>query len=120
RLELASNTPAEVQLLAGFLAEQEQARRKHTTTLSEAQVEELIDLLQFCDVFSLYLCSGAQERVQFPQKLGGTLFQLYREGEWCVSSPPLFASSFRLQVPAHEVTAKNELGKPVTLAWQLR
>lgn len=120
RLELASNTPAEVQLLSEFLAEQEQARRKQTLALSEAQIEELIDLLQFCDVYSLYLCSGAQERVQFPQKLGGTLFQLYREGEWCVSSPPLFASSFRLQVQAQEVTVKNELGKPATLTWQLR
>src|SRR5262249_25791111 len=120
RLELAANTPAEVQLLGEFLGEQEQSRRKRALTLSEAQVEEFIDLLQFCDVFSLYLCTGSPERVQLPQRLGGTIFHLYREGEWCVSSPPLFANSIQLQLQAWEVTPKSDKGKPAPLNLQLR
>jgi Protein of unknown function (DUF3891) len=120
RLELAPNTAAEVELVTEFLNEQEQAQRKRSLTLSDTQVEEFVDLLQFCDVFSLYLCCGAQERVQLPQKLGGTIFQLYRQGEWCVSSPPLFANSIQLQLPAWEVTAKGEKGKAAPLTFQLR
>jgi Protein of unknown function (DUF3891) len=120
RLEVATNAPADAQLLNDFLSEQEQLRQKHSLPLSAEQIEEFVDLLQFCDVFSLYLCSGAPERVQFPQKLGGTIFQLYRQGEWCVSSPPLFASSIRLQVPASEVTSKGDKGKAAPLNFQLR
>lgn len=122
RLELAPNTPKDAQLLQEFLREQEQSRQRWQSqaTVSAEQLEELIDFLQFCDVFSLYLCSGAQERVEFPQKLGGTIFQLFRQGEWCVSSPPLFESSFKLQLKAREVTQKGGKGKPADLHFHVR
>lgn len=122
RLELAPNTAKDKQLLTEFLGKQEHSRRQWQSQASASpeQVEVLIDFLQFCDVFSLYLCGGARERVEFPQKLGGTIFQLFREGEWCVSSPPLFESSFGLQVRAREVTHKGGMGKRTDLQFQLR
>ena len=122
RLELAPNTPKDKQLLTEFLSEQEHSRRQWQSqaTVSGEHLEVLIDFLQFCDVFSLYLCGGAQERVEFPQKLGGTIFQVFREGEWCVSSPPLFESSFRLQLKGWEVTSKGVKGKAAEFSFQLR
>lgn len=122
RLELAPNTPKDAQLLQEFVREQEQLRQQWQgqAKVSGEQLEVLIDFLQFCDVFSLYLCCGAQKRVEFPQKLGGTIFQLFREGEWCLSSPPLFESSFRLQVRAREVTQKGGKGGPREFNFQLR
>ena len=122
RLELAPNTPTDTKLVQEFLSEQERARSqwKTTASFSEPQLEGLIDLLQFCDVFSLYLCCGAQERVQFPQKIAGTIFQLYREADWCISSPPLFAASIQLQVKTWEVSRKGTKGDPQILDFQLR
>jgi hypothetical protein len=122
RLELAANTPNDTKLLQEFLEEQELVRGKWAATASssETRLESLIDLLQFCDVFSLYLCCGAQERVQFPQKIGGTVFQLYRQADWCVSSPPLFTTTIQLQVKTWEVTRKGIKGEPAILDFQLR
>jgi uncharacterized protein DUF3891 len=122
RLELSANTPSDAKLVQEFLGEQEQLRRRWQATASfpNEQLETLIDLLQFCDVFSLYLCSGADERVQFPQRVGGTIFQLYRQNNGCVTSPPLFATSIQLEVKTWEVTRKGTKGEPAIVDLQLR
>jgi Protein of unknown function (DUF3891) len=122
RLEHAANAPSDSKLLQAFLEEREQVRSawQATASVSQEQLESLIDLLQFCDVFSLYLCSGADERVQFPQRIGGTIFQLYRQNDWCVTSPPLFASTIQLEVKTWEVTRKGTKGESAILDFQLR
>src|SRR5215467_13529618 len=37
------------------------------------ELEQLTDLLQLCDLLSLYMCCGAQENVEFPECLGISL-----------------------------------------------
>jgi hypothetical protein len=37
---------------------------------SHAELETLTDVLQFCDLLSLYVCSGAQENAEFPEYFG--------------------------------------------------
>jgi hypothetical protein len=37
---------------------------------SAQDLEALTDLLQFCDLLSLYICSGARESVEFPECCG--------------------------------------------------
>ena len=37
---------------------------------SEEQLQVLADVLQFCDLLSLYLCCGAQQNVEFPEYFG--------------------------------------------------
>lgn len=122
RLEQGANTPTDAKLLQEFISEQEQLRGRlqATASFSQEQLESLIDVLQFCDVFSLYLCSGADERVQFPQRIGGTIFQLYRQNDWCVTSPPLFAANIQLEVKTWEVTRKETKGEPAILDFQVR
>ena len=43
---------------------------------SSGDLDLLTDVLQFCDLLSLYLCCGASEPVQFPQQFRGTTVSL--------------------------------------------
>ena len=42
------------------------AKQKHTAK----ELEALTDVLQFCDLLSLYVCCGAQQNVEFPEYFG--------------------------------------------------
>jgi hypothetical protein len=42
------------------------ARQEHT----REELEALIDVLQFCDLLSLYVCCGARQNVEFPEYFG--------------------------------------------------
>ena len=58
--------------VASFL-EQEAARQKALVAKQKHSLEELellTDVLQFCDLLSLYVCSGARESVEFPEYFG--------------------------------------------------
>jgi len=56
--------------LEAFLARE--ARRQKTLSAGQAveQLELWTDLLQFCDLLSLYICCGARESVIFPEYFG--------------------------------------------------
>jgi hypothetical protein len=62
----------------------------------------LTDVLQFCDLLSLYLCCGAPEAVEFPQRFDGTSIRLYREGGMCRLEPSLFSKGMSLGIPARQ------------------
>jgi len=42
------------------------AKQEHTPE----ELEALTDVLQFCDLLSLYVCCGAQQNVEFPEYFG--------------------------------------------------
>lgn len=66
-------------LLLDFL-ESEQARQQRLLGgYSREEFEFLTDVLQFCDVLSLYLCCGAPQDVEFPQRFGPEAIRLRRE-----------------------------------------
>lgn len=107
RLRTEADTPADVRRLSTFL---EQERRRQAALCARAphssqQLEALTDVLQFCDLLSLYLCCGARESVEFPQRLAGETFRLhYGDGAYRVEpsrkpSPP-DAPALRLTVRA--------------------
>ena len=53
--------------------DQEERRRERLSKLesrSPVEIEYWTDVLQFCDLLSLYLCCGSQESVEFPQRIG--------------------------------------------------
>ena len=60
------------QKLERFLKNEDQRQKKLAARqeLSIEQLEQLTDLLQFCDLLSLYLCCGAAENVVFPAYFG--------------------------------------------------
>ena len=60
------------QKLESFLKAEEKRQKKLASrqSLSFDKLELLTDLLQFCDLFSLYICCGAAENAVFPQFFG--------------------------------------------------
>jgi hypothetical protein len=68
-------------------------------------VRVLVDVLQFCDLLSLYLCCGADDSVEFPQRFGGNPIRLRREKELFCVEPHLFGSGVSLAVRAHRYPA---------------
>ena len=99
----ASRTsPAVAQVLTTFL-ERELDRQEELRTAqhrSQEEIQLLVDALQFCDLLSLYVCCGAGEDVQFPQKFGDQTIRLWRKGECCHLEPPLFGTGASLAVEA--------------------
>jgi hypothetical protein len=72
RVVAGGDSPAEQRNLEAFVAAEAQRQKKLASRqkLSTEELERLADLLQFCDLLSLYVCSGAQEGVVFPQYFG--------------------------------------------------
>jgi len=63
--------PEEQQVFREFL-EREEARQQRLLprcAYPPQELDRLLEVLQFCDLLSLYLCSGAQQEVEFPQRL---------------------------------------------------
>ncbi len=79
RLEWGIDGAEDRRLLLDFL-ESEQARQKRLLGgYSRKEFEFLTDVLQFCDVLSLYLCCGAVQDVEFTQRFGAKSIRLRRE-----------------------------------------
>jgi hypothetical protein len=67
------------QLVRDFL-EREQARQERLLgrcSCSAQELNALLEVLQFCDLLSLYLCSGAQNAAEFPQNLTDRPVQIW-------------------------------------------
>jgi hypothetical protein len=122
RTQMTEDSPKDKRLIDDFL-KVESARRKNVLQGQPGAaktIEELIDVLQLCDVFSLYLCCGATEPAEFPQKFAGTTFELHRYGKAYRSKPRLFREELRLKVSATEVAASRSTSRPMTLEFQLQ
>jgi len=79
RLEWRIDGAEDRKLLLDLL-EHEQARQQRLLGgYSQEEFEFLTDVLQFCDVLSLYLCCGAVQDVEFSQRFGAKPIRLRRE-----------------------------------------
>src|SRR5437868_6289274 len=82
-------------LISKFVSNEElrQKKLRPKIALSDAEIQRLVEGLRFCDLLSLYLCSGASESVEFPQKTEGKNIMLERTGnDQCSIIPFPFAS----------------------------
>ena len=109
----AANTPPEmVQVLTTFL-ERERDRQEELRAMQNHSVEEiseLVDALQFCDLLSLYVCCGAREAVEFPQKFNGQAIRLRRSHESYCLEPALFGSGASLAIEAYKFPTESSAG----------
>ncbi len=78
RLSCRKDSADDTRLLLGFLTAEDQRRRALLPACSGYDPGFLTDVLQFCDVLSLYLCCGARESVTFRQRFGGHEVRLER------------------------------------------
>jgi hypothetical protein len=95
------------QITTRFL-ERETARQKQLAAKQSHSAEELellTDVLQFCDLLSLYVCSGARENVEFPEYFGLKAL-LTAEAEGYRLEPPLIepGTEFRVAALRHPAT----------------
>ena len=102
RLHSHCDSELDTQMLRRFLDQQRQ-RQQHLLQhqpYSAEQVSQLTDVLQFCDLLSLYLCCGSAENVAFPQKFNGCSIRLFREGEMARLDPPVLGDGISLGITA--------------------
>jgi Protein of unknown function (DUF3891) len=106
-----------------FLAFEEQRQRRlmGRQSRTEGEVEYWTDVLQFCDLLSLYLCCGSEEKVEFPQRIGpkGHTIRLQVKDGVFVLTPSPFAKEVEFSVEAHPYPA-NAGESPVTIGWRVR
>ncbi len=82
---------------------------------SPAELELLADVLQFCDLLSLYVCSGARERAEFPEYFG-TKVRLSVEAETYRLEPQVIEPGTKFTVAALRHPAnKGVSGQQITL-----
>ena len=91
-------------LLKQFLSEEtaRQTRLIQQQNRSEQEIQALVDVLQFCDLLSLYVCCGSRANIEFPQRFHGKQVRLQREGELCRLEPNIFGGGMSLAVPARK------------------
>lgn len=106
--------------LARFL-ESESRRQKQLAARQEsdsAELEFLTDLLQFCDLLSLYVCSGAVEKAEFPEYFGIKV-RLTVENHAYKLDPPVIECGTKFAVAAlrHPVT-REESARALEIKFQ--
>ena len=94
----------------------EEARQKQLASnqsYSAEELEQLTDVLQFCDLLSLYICSGAPDNAEFPEYFG-VKARLTVDGESYKLEPTLIepGSAFIVAALRHPA-AKGESGKEI-------
>lgn len=95
--------------LDSFLKNEARRQKKlgGSQSLDSEQLERLTDLLQFCDLLSLYICCGASESVNFPEYFGIRLRVSNHEESYKLD-PPVLRSGSQLAVAALRYPATKE------------
>jgi hypothetical protein len=103
---LASSGKEDRDKLESFLGDEERRQKKLVILqpLGRQDLELFTDLLQFCDLLSLYICCGARENVIFPDYFG-TKMRIANQPEGLVLDPPWIPpSKFSFAALLHPLT----------------
>lgn len=115
RLNSADDTSQDRAKLQGFLDFESDRQKKLASKQGRTsdELQKLSDVLQFCDLVSLYLCCGARENVEFPEYFGAKV-RISREDESYRVNPALVESGTQFGVAAlrHPAT-KEESGREI-------
>ncbi len=101
------------QKLESFLTNEDRRQKKLAArqSLNLQQLEDLTDLLQFCDLLSLYLCCGSRQNVAFPAYFGLEV-RVENQDESYKFDPPMMESGATfalaaLRYPAAETSSRE-------------
>ncbi len=118
RLNSAIDNAEDTARIRRFLADEaaRQRRLQSESGRGGEELEELLLVLQFCDLLSLYLCCGARDAVEFPQPFAPGKVRLRRHQEALVLDPSPFQAGGGTHAPASlGVEARRYPGpRPVT------
>jgi len=115
-----SNDPG-ANLVREFLSAEthRQAKLAKSIDRPRTEIERLVDLLQFCDLLSLYLCCGSREDVEFPQRLAPSPIRLRRNGGGFRLEPGVIQSGASLGVTARRYPVSKAEPNVTTLGFLL-
>ena len=101
--------PPEVRAQVVLFLEHEQQRQSELkrSASGASSWDSLLPYLQFCDLFSLYLCSGTRQPVEFPQKIAASPACAHYEGDTCVLRPASIAGEAELSFRARSFPAES-------------
>jgi hypothetical protein len=110
-LNLKPCCDADTTHLRDFLNRESERKARLTKVDCHSALERnlLVDVLQFCDLLSLYLCCGARETVEFPQRFNGQVIRLTCIGDVFQIEPSMFGSGVSLGVSARRYPPLPEL-----------
>jgi Protein of unknown function (DUF3891) len=112
RLGHGDNNDDDRKKLQTFLSRETQRQKRLASkqARSAEELELLTDVLQFCDLLSLYICCGARDSVRFPEYFGVTT-RLSVGGEAYRLDPPLVAAGTEFSFAAlrHPATKISSL-----------
>lgn len=109
RVASAGDTAADRKNLQEFIARERQRQKKLASKQagSAPDLELLTDLLQFCDLLSLYICCGARDWVEFPEYFG-VRARLRVEAQSYALEPPWLEPGCQFRVAALRYPATKE------------
>ncbi len=108
------NNQQDQEKLESFLGNEERRQKKLTLLqpLGHPDLELLTDLLQFCDLLSLYICCGAPQNVAFPEYFGKELRITNRPDGLELDPPWISPGKFSFAALLHPMT-KEVQGKEI-------
>lgn len=113
----AVHTDRDRKKLEAFTAHESQRQKRLAAKQqrSREELESLTDLLQFCDLLSLYICSGARESAEFPEYFGCRLRLTVEAGGYMLD-PAVIEPGAQFSVAAlrHPAT-KGKSGEEITI-----
>jgi hypothetical protein len=115
----SEDDPEDRKALQLFLNNEDQRQKKLAAadSLPLEQLEALTDLLQFCDLLSLYICCGAQQNVILPQFLG-TEVRITCKGEELKLDPPVVKPGSQFAVAAlRHPAVKGSSGQQIEITF---
>ncbi len=119
RLNSKQDTAEDECGLREFLDEESARQDRLTRGYERQEFEFLTDVLQFCDVLSLYLCCGATQDIVFPQSFSGSKMRLTRvqnqAAAVCRFEPTPFRQGADLAVMSRRFPANGTVQLPFLL-----
>src|SRR5262249_3280807 len=106
----AAHVPKEDQKRVSSFLGHEAARRNQMSGKQERSTEELellTDVLQFCDLLSLYVCSGARESVEFPEYFGTKVRLTVTNGGYKLDPAWIEPGKFKVAALRHPATTEE-------------
>ncbi|HWR34897.1 MAG TPA: DUF3891 family protein [Clostridia bacterium] len=121
RLRNPEDSPEDVQHIQQFVeTEKHRQRSLAEQGATHEPVSRLLEILQFCDLLSLYICCGATDDVEFPQDFGRGPVRLRRSSGSAVLEPSPLAASAGFEVAGFVFPGPSTPPDVVTVNCELR
>jgi len=115
RINSVGDAPQDRRKLEAFINSESQRQKKLSEGMAADHLELWTDLLQFCDLLSLYICCGARENVVFPEYFGVEV-RVENQGELLKLEPAVIqASEFAVAALCHP-PVKGQSGQEITVS----